>query len=203
MSLSAWFKSKTADRVLLPVREKIGDLIEKDSRVLEVGCGTGDLLFRLSGKIEFGLGLDIDPGMIRFAHHRLSKEQVANLEFKAARLESLDRVFLGRFNIASSTLCLHEMETDDAVSVLSLLRKHVDKIVIADFDMPDSLWGKISIELDESISGHYRRFRKYRSSGGLPNLAARAGLDILSESRTTIDGVTVWQLGRMPPLSQV
>ena len=195
LSLSAWFKSKTADVVLQPVRDQVCDLIENGSRVLEVGCGTGDLLFRLSEKIQFALGLDIDSGMIRFANDRSSKEGISHLEFRSKRLESLDKELLRRFNIATSTLCLHEMTEADAVSVLATLSEHCEKIIIADYAVPSSNWGKLSIELDELISGHYGRFRLYRRKGGVPHLAAEAGLNILSENKTPIDGILIWELG--------
>lgn len=67
MEIKAWFKDKTADRVLAPVRNCISGFIEPYSNVLEAGCGTGHLLFMLQGKISSGVGVDIDQDMISFA----------------------------------------------------------------------------------------------------------------------------------------
>ncbi|MFW2374659.1 MAG: class I SAM-dependent methyltransferase [Gammaproteobacteria bacterium] len=61
---SAWFKSTTADKVLSPVRQRLLEMIEPGSTVLDVGCGTGDLLFKASNKIKFDLGVDLDPVMV-------------------------------------------------------------------------------------------------------------------------------------------
>ena len=52
-------KSITVDKYLLPIRKKIFRLIPKDCSVMDVGCGTGSLLFLLSKKINYGLGIDI------------------------------------------------------------------------------------------------------------------------------------------------
>ena len=42
----------------------------KGSRVLDVGCGTGDLLIQAAPKIKMGVGLDLDTKMIDFANQQ-------------------------------------------------------------------------------------------------------------------------------------
>ena len=194
MNFKAWFKSKTADKVLSPVRDRVIDLIENGSNVLEIGCGTGDLLFRVSRKIGYGMGVDLDRKMIDFAKNKIKKENVNNLEFIESDIKSLNKSFLSKFNISTSTLCLHEMNEEDAISSLSLLGKYTQKIIIADYAVPNTFWGKVSIEIDEIISGHYGRFRSYRSKGRIPYLAKMAGLGIRSEVSTSIDGILIWIL---------
>ena len=194
MNFIAWFKSKTADKVLFPVRNQIIELIESDSNVLEVGCGTGDLLFRMSNNIEYGLGVDLDPRMIDFAKNKIAKENVNNLAFIERDIQSLNNSLLSKFNISTSTLCFHEMSEKDAISSLSLLGNHTQKIIIADYAAPNTFWGKVSIEIDELISGHYNRFRHYRNKGRIPYLAKKAGLGIRAEIGTSIDGILIWIL---------
>ena len=55
-------------------------------------------------------------------------------------------------------------------------------------------WG--STELDEFVSGHYRRFVGYRKRGGVPHLARKANLDVCSSIDTPIDGIRIWILER-------
>ena len=196
MNISAWFKSKTADNILSPVRELIIGLIDKNSEVLEIGCGTGDLLFKASRKIGLGLGVDLNQQMIDFANDRKQKEKCGNLEFICEDITSSPGFASRRFDVSTSTLCLHEMREEDAIDTLELLANHSSKLIIADYTLPRSRWGKISIELDEFISGHYRRFTYYRERGGMPYLAKRASLDIHSIIDTPIDGIQIWELGR-------
>lgn len=57
-------------------------LIPENKKVLEIGCGTGDLLHAI--KPSYGLGLDIAPGMISEA-----KKKYKNLHFKVADGQNL------------------------------------------------------------------------------------------------------------------
>jgi len=194
MNFSAWFKSRTADRVLAPAREMIVDLVDDDSDVLEIGCGTGDLLFRAAKKIHRGVGVDLNRSMIDFANNRKVHDHCDNLEFINDDINSLTELAARRFTLATSTLCLHEMPEDDAVATLELLDNIAGRIIIADYAEPDSLWARVTIELDEFISGHYGQFTRYRRKGWLPYLASRAGLGVRATMPTPIDGIRIWEL---------
>lgn len=50
------------------LKKTLLDIIPKESLVLEIGCGTGDLLYTLKPKI--GYGLDISRGMIQIAKNK-------------------------------------------------------------------------------------------------------------------------------------
>ena len=195
MSFKAWFKSKTADRVLAPLRNQVIDLIDSGHSVLEIGCGTGDLLFKASKKIELGLGVDLDQGMIEFANKRAQEENIENLEFVHTGINELTHSLNNTFDISTTTLCLHEMGEKDAIYSLSLLAKYTAKIVVADYAVPTKAYSKFSIEVDELISGHYRKFTSYRKNGGVPYLTKMAGLRVVSETETAIDGIFIWVLG--------
>jgi len=194
--INAWFKSKTADKVLSPVREQIIGLIGNGCSLLDVGCGTGDLLFRAKDKIRFGLGVDLDPKMIDFANERNKSITPNNLEFVHENINSYENLSNYEIDIASSTLCLHEVKQTDAIKTLQSLAKISSRVLIADYSKPKLFWAKVSIELDEMISGHYGRFKEYRDNGYLPYLASRAGLVVSEVKETPIDGILIWELRR-------
>jgi SAM-dependent methyltransferase len=196
MNIKAWFKSKTADKVLSPIREAIIGLVSDGDKLLDVGCGTGDLLFRASQKIGFGLGVDLETDMIKFANAKKQRTKINNLEFSSEDIKSHKQLADYNFDIATSTLCLHEMTTNDAINTLKLLADTAPRIIIADYTTPRSLLSKASIEFDEFISGHYSRFRAYRRYGYLPYLAEQAGATIENTRATTIDGISIWELTR-------
>lgn len=164
--------------------------------MLDVGCGTGDLLFRAKDKIRFGLGLDLDPKMIDFANEKNKSINPKNLEFVQEDINSYENLSNYEIDIASSTLCLHEMKETDAIKTLQSLAKISSKLLIADYSKPKLFWAKVSIELDEMISGHYDRFKEYRDNGYLPYLASRAGLVVSEVKVTPIDGILIWELRR-------
>lgn len=170
------------------------NLADENSNMIEIGCGTGDLLFRATGKIRSGLGVDSDKSMIDFANKRKQKEGYENLEFINEDIACLEKLPVKHFDISTSTLCLHEMSEERAVCTLELLAKYSSRIIIADFSAPKTHWGKISIELDEIVSGHYEKFKHYRKRGGIPYLAKMACLKICSTIETPIDGIHIWEL---------
>ncbi|MBI4436583.1 MAG: glycosyltransferase [Candidatus Omnitrophica bacterium] len=59
------------------------DIVSKESRILEIGCGTGDLLNRIAK--EDGIGIDISPRMIslaskKYPHLKLQVSDIEHLE---------------------------------------------------------------------------------------------------------------------------
>ena len=58
-------------------------LVPEGSAVLELGCGTGDLLDALKPKP--GIGIDFSAAMLKIARHRYP-----NLEFRLADIEKLE-----------------------------------------------------------------------------------------------------------------
>ena len=65
VSLGQW--SKWRNQSLEHIRGK---------RVLEMGCGTGELLFEMQARQISAVGLDLSPKMIRVAHRKMKKKNV-------------------------------------------------------------------------------------------------------------------------------
>lgn len=192
MNFKAWFKSHTADRVLAPLRKALLDLIQPNASLLEVGCGTGDLLFQAAGKINSGLGIDIDPKMIRYAESKRQNQNLNHLRFE--RVDALSMA-PGRFNVGTSTLCLHELPQPKACALLKMLLKHSDMVLVADYTQAKSMLGRWSIGFDELLSGHYRNYRNYRKNGEIPAYAREVGAIVQKEIPSTIDGISIWCIG--------
>lgn len=192
--MKAWIKSRTADKVLTPVRKCIGNLIAHDSSLLDIGCGTGSLLMHVQHKINVGVGVDMDIGMTRFAQHQAKLNNFDHIQFITERLQLTSVLPHSHYDYASATLCLHEMPWEKAKLVLIKMRSLANTIIIADFSQTNSLWGKLSIEVDEIMSGHYTNFKQYRSKGGLNQLANACGLTVQTEHDSGVDGISIWVL---------
>lgn len=191
MKFRVWLKSRMADRVLAPLREEIVSLIEQDSNLLEIGCGTGDLLFRSADKLNHGLGIDIDEAMIAHAVARKAASDLNNIDFACVDAAEMHA---RHYDIVCSTLCLHEMGERDACRVLEKMVDISGQVIIADYSTAKTLSGRVGIELDEMFSGHYRNFRNYRKNGEIPAYAARVGAVVRDETASVIDGVSIWQI---------
>ena len=193
MSIKARVKSKTADRVLAPLRKELVELIDEQSTLLEVGCGTGDLLFQSALKISSGHGVDIDQGMIEFAESSRKERNLNNLSFECIdALQMTPR----QFDISTSTLCLHELPEQVACDLLKLMVDNSKMVLIADYTEAKTALGKISIEFDELISGHYRNYKNYRECGEIPSYAARIGAIVQQEIASVVEGISIWRISR-------
>lgn len=194
MNFKAWFKSNTADRVLLPLRMELVELIEPRCTLLEVGCGTGDLLFQAAGKIKSGHGIDIDRGMITHAESNRQKQKLDKLSF-----ECIDALSMTprKFDISTSTLCLHELPRQKACALLKMMVDNSDRVLVADFTRAKSASGRLGIEFDELISGHYRNYRQYRRGGEIPSCAREIGATVHREIASVVDGISIWQISKI------
>lgn len=191
MGFKVWLKTNAADKVLAPLRTELVEQFEPNNSVLDIGCGTGDLLFKAASKISNGVGVDLDPDMIKFAKEKALQNSLSNLRFEcldACNLETKN------YDIATATLCLHEMPEVLACKVLSSMAQSCRRVIIADYSRPESRLAGIGIELDEMISGHYSRFRKYKRAGTISEYARKCRLQITQTTISQVDGILIWEI---------
>ena len=193
MNPRVWIKSRLADRALAPLRSELAAQIDRGSTLLEIGCGTGALMFHAASKISHGYGIDLDCDMINYAVKKCRQKSLTNIEFSCLDVLTTN---VSKYAISTSTLCLHELKEDSACTVLETMVNSADKELIADYSEPKSFSGKVGIEIDEFISGHYRNFRKYRKNGWIPAYAKQIGARINNVTLSVIDGITIWELKR-------
>lgn len=189
VSARVWVKSHLADKALSPVRDELIGLVEHGSCLLDVGCGTGDFLFKSAAKLSKGLGVDIDTDMIKYADRKRRSEGIENLSFVCGGIGEVEKE---KFDIATSTLCLHEMGERAACEMLELMVSNSKKVLVADYVVASTMLGRLGIEVDEMFSGHYGKFRRYMKSGAMPYYAGRVGVDIKGVVKTKIDGISIW-----------
>jgi 2-polyprenyl-3-methyl-5-hydroxy-6-metoxy-1,4-benzoquinol methylase len=70
------------------------------TRLLDVGCGTGQQLFALADCLEAGIGIDISPAMIERARIKAGERGLASrLNFHVLPAENICRKRLGTFDV--------------------------------------------------------------------------------------------------------
>jgi SAM-dependent methyltransferase len=88
--------------------------LEARSRVLDVGCGTGQLTIPLAAHIRAALGVDVEPDMLRFARCAARDAGVGNVSWLLASDAELDAVSVltGEhvFDAATIAQALHWMD---------------------------------------------------------------------------------------------
>src|SRR5512133_1667570 len=90
-----WYDGWIYDRLLAPNQkvafQKITNLVAENSRVIDIGCGTGRLAFRLVGKCKSILAIDLSEKNITTALRTTDLLQIKNVEFIHSDLASIKK----------------------------------------------------------------------------------------------------------------
>jgi SAM-dependent methyltransferase len=183
-----WYDGCFYDKIIAPYQDKlfvhIKNLIEPNSKVIDVGCGTGRLEFVLSDKCKSALGIDLSKRNIDRANQSLLQHPDVKISFKHNNLREIISDVNVHFDYAILTYVIHEVNEDERLDILIDISSVSDKIIIGDYLVPRPKgFGGFLSELIEFIAGkeHYRNYKSYMANGGIHYLANKAGLKIITE----------------------
>lgn len=100
--------------------------IDKQTRILEVGCGGGRWGFWLEDKVLEYIGIDISPQMIQIAELERSQHDLKNIKFKCTNFNDFESN--NKFDIVYFSSVLQYMDEEDVVKSIKkakfLLKKN-------------------------------------------------------------------------------
>ncbi len=183
-----WYDGLIYDKFIAPNQDKlfgeIINIIEPNSSVLDVGCGTGRLALKFAGNFNSVTGIDLSSKNIKVANENLKQTQLKNVKFIHGSAIDLQNIIKQKFDYAVITYVIHEMPPADRVKVLREMKQVANKIIIGDYitPTPKTLWGKLNVVV-EFLAGrdHYNNFKLFVKSGGLLNLITKANLKLVKE----------------------
>ena len=183
-----WYDGIFYEKFIAPNQDKlfaqIKNIIEPDSKVIDVGCGTGRFSFTVSDKCKSVLGIDLSKRNIDRANSLLFKNPKANLSFKHASVNELISKEENHFDYSVLTYVIHEVNDEERIPLLKKISKLADKIIIGDYLAPSEnrFWNLFN-EIVEFGAGkeHYRNYKNYVSNGGIKGIAESTGLIIVDE----------------------
>ena len=190
-----WFYRQFIDPSLTGIRKRINELVPPGSRVLEVGSGSGDQLLQLAPQIKTGLGVELSPKMVRFSQAQARRQEVTHCKFEHRDAAHLNHLPDGSFDIALSSMVIHEIPATRRLPVLSEMKRLGRTLIIADWIYPQpSLWKHLGTHLVEWAAGrdHYVGFRSFMRTGGVPNLLELANLHIEASQVTSKGTIQLW-----------
>lgn len=168
--------------ILLPLlkREHAGGQI-RPLRVLDLGCGSGDVLNALSSKSKGrirGLGIDISPTAIEQAKRNAPKGTAYRVQ------DALDvSRELPRCDVAVSSLFFHHLTDDQALNLLVRMARCARRaVIVSDLERSMASWCLVWLGahfLSRSRIVHYDSARSVEAGWTvreLKSLARRAGL---------------------------
>ncbi|RPI73429.1 MAG: class I SAM-dependent methyltransferase, partial [Ignavibacteriales bacterium] len=183
-----WYDGWFYDKFIAPNQDKlfgeIKNLIEPDSKVIDVGCGTGRFPFFIADKCKSVLGIDISKRNIDRANLNLLHNPHNKISFKHTALNKI--IANDHFDYAVSTYVIHELHEKERINLLRDMSEAADKIIIGDYLYPNrtGLWNILN-EAVEFAAGknHYKNYKNYMANGGIKILASRAGLKLIAEHK--------------------
>ncbi len=147
-------------------RGRIGNVYERiaetvaltGKKILDIGCGTGNLSIACASRGAEVVGFDINSGMLEVARMKIAS---ANLDDKIKLMEigvaEMTRNFEKEtFDACVSCLAFSELTKDEqvyAISTAHSLLKPGGTLIIADEIRPDSLLGKVIHSLIRTAAG--------------------------------------------------
>jgi SAM-dependent methyltransferase len=183
-----WYDGLFYDKLIAPNQDgmfrKIKDLIEPDSEVLDVGCGTGRLEFFISDKCKKITGIDLSEKNIIQAEKKLMKSKQDNIYFKHIGFENFIKSNSLNFDYVITTYVVHELPYEERLSLLKGSSEISKKIIVGDYLVPGpkGMW-KILNEVVEFAAGkdHYNNFKSFIKHNGIAGLLNESGLKIHQE----------------------
>ena len=193
-----WYDGGFYDRFIAPNQRElfaqIIKLIERESNIIDVGCGTGFFSFSIADKSKTVLGIDLSKRNITKANQNLRKQPTDKLSFRNAYLHDIISEDKKYFDYAVMTYVIHEVNEEDRIPLLNEIAQVADKIIIGDYliPCPGDFSGRI-VKTVEFIAGreHYRNFRTYEANGGIQYLADKAGLSIQRDIKNHTNQIVV------------
>jgi len=183
-----WYDGLIYDKFIAPNQDLmfrlIRNMIDKDSAVIDVGCGTGRLEFQLADKCKTVTGIDLSSKNIKMANKNLDSKKLSNVSFIHTGIEELAASGNAKYDYAVMTFVIHEIAQEQRVNVLASMKKIADTIIIGDYLVPrnNNFGTKFSIAV-EYFAGrdHYANYKSFVKQGGVDFLVEKAGLKTLKE----------------------
>ncbi|MBK7381197.1 MAG: class I SAM-dependent methyltransferase [Ignavibacteriales bacterium] len=182
-----WYDGWFYDKFIAPNQDRlfseIKKIIEPNSTVIDVGCGTGRFSFSVADGVNKVVGIDLSKKNIDKANQTFSKNSNERISFLHTNLSTLISQNF-HFDYAVMTYVIHEVNEEDRINLIKELSQIADKIIIGDYltPKPGGFWSALN-EVVEFAAGneHYRNYKNYVRKGGLQDLADKAELKIIKE----------------------
>jgi SAM-dependent methyltransferase len=179
-----WLYHLVVDPALARARGLVRDQVRRGSALIDMGCGTGALLFSLGDWCSGLVGVEHSGRMCAYGRRRAEALGLNEIRFVQGDATRLDTFPDGSFDYASATMVFHEMEAEQRLPLLKEMRRLARSLIIVDYRVPVSagLSGTF-IHLIERLAGrdHYRHFRSFIDLGGVAPLLMKQGLPVQEE----------------------
>ena len=129
-------------------------------------------------------GIDLLEEHIAAAQQTARRRRVDNVAFELRDAEDLSCYADDAFDIAVTSMAVHQFDADLAVKVLIQMKRVARRLIIADYNhhMPHWWGGSVAWGIERMAGGdHFRNFRTYMMLGGIHYFIRQAGIRLKTE----------------------
>ncbi len=131
---------------VLQIKKQVASQVQPGWRVLELGCGTGELASMMVAGGASVLGFDLSPAMVDFARKRADDEGLEQrFQVEEMGVDGMDSLEANSFDAVVSTLVFSELSTDErrfALEQSLRVLRDDGRLVLADEVLPRSAAGR-------------------------------------------------------------
>ncbi|MBN2814642.1 MAG: class I SAM-dependent methyltransferase [Bacteroidales bacterium] len=167
------------DPLLAGLNRNVLTLIKPGDQVIDIACGHGTLSLEMARKAQNVTGIDLSDAAIADARRTARRRGIDNVSFVKADASDLSAYSDKTFDVAVTTMAIHQFNSTLAVEVLREMSRVARNIIIADYNYNMRRhWESRLVIIIEWISGkeHYRNFRYFMQHGGISYFTEQLGL---------------------------
>jgi SAM-dependent methyltransferase len=179
-----WLYHLIVDPALRKARRLVRRQVTPGSSLIDIGCGTGELVLFLSDRCRQLVGVEASQGMWAYARERVRDLGLTNVRFIFASGEKVAAFPSAYFDYATACMVLHEMEAKQRLPVLREMQRLARTLILVDYRVPPPLHFVATLcKFIERLAGsqHYRNYLSFARGGGLLPLLETIGLTAKSE----------------------
>lgn len=187
----------TAGHAKKAKEEIVASWVKADTRMLDMGCGTGELLVLAARAGATVIGVDISEEMLSIARKRFQSADIAGTFYHAGVTE-LDTLFADNsFDLITSTLVFSELYSEErkwALSEFARLLKPTGLLVLADEVIPRSYIKKLLYHLVRfplAVITYIVAQTTTKAVSDIFHEVTRYGFEIIDEKRTLLDSFAI------------
>ena len=113
-----WIQKTFCDDWTSEIHKTIKSFVKPETKVLDVGCGSGTLAFQLAEKCSHVTGLEISSKLHSMAQKTLAKSIYQNLSFLKLNIMDLDDSIIHNFDYIIMSLFFHEINENDKMKII-------------------------------------------------------------------------------------
>jgi len=182
-----WYDGWFYDNLIAPNQDRmfgeIKNLIEPNSSVIDVGCGTGRFSFSIADRANMLVGVDLSSKNITKANQTLQRYPNKKISFLHTNLANLVAQN-HHFDYAVMTYVIHEVNFEDRIPLMNEMAKVADNIIIGDYLVPATkgFWSMLN-NIVEFLAGkeHFSNFKNFVTNNGLLGLMEKTELKLIQE----------------------